>query len=503
MSTTNAPSDDHNPWHTTKEKHSFDRDFKKSRRHTDTKRKDANFTVQNKDTSDLNPHSKPSNEKINGRGRKDFTSRRDKNRKITANDSAHNEEKRASEGYIAHKGFSLFQQRLVRSILEDVLVKHIALDKAYAYWFSKVKIDPIEQGFLIKQINYMFSHLSFFAIVSKLKRPSDFERHVGRLLFSFCAYKDFTLPELEGEEGFDRRGLKKRMAQALEDPLLKDGCPTWLETLCKSELKENWPKERAALGSESRRFIRTNTLKITKEELSHLLKTAGIVTRSVAGVNTALEVTSNSALFKTKAFKDGYFEQQDGGSQLIGEFVGAKSGERIVDACAGSGGKTLQLAAAMEGKGVLLALDTEEWKLKDLKKRARRAGAFNIETRLIDSSKTIKRLYESADRVLIDAPCSGSGVLRRTPDSKWRDGREHLNEIRELQKTLLERYTKIAKIGGEVVYSTCSILPSENQQQIASFLENHHDEFVLIEEKQILPSSGFDGFYMAKLKRLA
>ena len=212
---------------------------------------------------------------------------------------------------------------------------------------------------------------------------------------------------------------------------------------------------------------------------------------------------SNSALFRTRTFKEGKFEQQDAGSQLIGAFVEAKSGERVIDACAGSGGKTLQLAADMQGKGVIIAMDTEGWKLDDLKLRAKRAGAFNIEPRLIDSTKVIKRMYESADRVLIDAPCSGLGVIRRMPDSKWRDGREHLNELREIQHDILSRYALMAKVGGIVVYSTCSILPSENELQIERFLKENEGRFELIEDKHTLPSSGFDGFYMAKLKRLA
>ena len=136
------------------------------------------------------------------------------------------------------------------------------------------------------------------------------------------------------------------------------------------------------------------------------------------------------------------------------------------------------------------------------KKRAKRAGAFNIEPRLIDSTKVIKRMVESADKVLIDAPCSGTGVIRRMPDSKWRDGREHLKELRDIQADILERYSKMAKIGGYVVYSTCSILPSENEKQIEKFLENNNGKFELVEDKHVMPSSGFDGFYMAKLKRI-
>lgn len=404
---------------------------------------------------------------------------------------------------VRRKGFSEFQLRLVNSILEDVLVMHNSLDRAYAYWFNKVKIDAVEQGFLIRQINFMFSRLSLFAFVSNLKRPSDFERHVGRLTFAYCAYKDWPLPELEGEEGFDRRGLKKRIAQAKDEPLYNDGCPLWLQELGYSELKGKWDEQRVALGAESKRFIRTNTLKGTKEELAHLLATEGVVTKPVAGVPTALEVTSNSAIFRTKAFKEGRFEQQDAGSQVIGSFVEAKPGMRVVDTCAGAGGKTLQLASDMQGKGVIIAMDTEKWKLEDLKKRAKRASAFNIETRLIDSTKIVKRMAESADRVLIDAPCSGTGVIRRMPDSKWRDGRERLKEIKQIQADILNRYSKIAKVGGYVIYSTCSILPSENEKQVEQFLKENEGKFALVEDKHILPSSGFDGFYMAKLKRLA
>lgn len=174
----------------------------------------------------------------------------------------------------------------------------------------------------------------------------------------------------------------------------------------------------------------------------------------------------------------------------------------MIDACAGAGGKTLHLAALMEGKGQLIAMDTEEWKLEDLKKRARRAGAFNIETRLIDTTKVIKRLHEAADKVLIDAPCSGTGVIRRMPDSKWRDGRERMREILFAQEDILERYAPMAKAGGIVVYSTCSIMPSENEKQIEKFLAKHPEEYRLLEDKHIMPSEGFDGFYMAKLERL-
>ncbi len=400
-------------------------------------------------------------------------------------------------------GLSPFQERLVMSILRDVLTDGKLLDRAYAIWFAKVKIDPVEQGFIIRNVNAMFQRLSFYAYAAGLKRPSDFEKHPGRLLFTYCEYMHWPLPEITGEENFDRNGVKKRLGEAQNDPLLVEGCPLWLEEIGKKELGDKWEAERKALSGSPRRFIRANTLKCDRDTLASKLSDEGVVTRPVAGVKNALEVTSNSALFRTSAFRNGLFEQQDAGSQQIAEFLGPKEGERVIDACAGAGGKTLEIAALMKGKGSIVAMDTEDWKLEDLKKRARRAGAFNIEPRLIESSKTAKRLYGQADRVLIDAPCSGTGIIRRIPDTKWRDGAEKIRKIRYAQEEILERYAMMARVGGIVVYSTCSILPSEDEEQIKKFLEKHGSEFKLLEERRLMPSGGTDGFYMAKLERIA
>jgi 16S rRNA (cytosine967-C5)-methyltransferase len=173
-----------------------------------------------------------------------------------------------------------------------------------------------------------------------------------------------------------------------------------------------------------------------------------------------------------------------------------------VDACAGAGGKTLHLSALMKNKGRILAMDSEGWKLDELKKRARRSGAANIETRTIDSSKAIKRLDKSADRLLLDVPCSGLGVLKRNPDAKWKLSPEFIDRVRNTQQTIISDYSKIVKPGGMMVYSTCSLLPSENEDQVKTFLSSEKNEFELIEEKKIMPSEGFDGFYMARLKRI-
>jgi 16S rRNA (cytosine967-C5)-methyltransferase len=188
---------------------------------------------------------------------------------------------------------------------------------------------------------------------------------------------------------------------------------------------------------------------------------------------------------------------------LVAPLLAPEPGMRVVDACAGGGGKTLHLAALMQSKGQLIALDTLEWKLEALKKRARRAGASNIETRVIENSKVIKRLHGSADRLLLDVPCSGLGVLRRNPDSKWKLSPAQIEQLRATQQDILQRYSPIVRPGGRMVYATCSILPSENEMQVATFLASEAGkDFRLLEERRILPQdAGFDGFYIALLER--
>ena len=300
----------------------------------------------------------------------------------------------------------------------------------------------------------------------------------------------------------DTDDLAARIEQAKTNPVLWDGCPEWLDTMGHEQLGASWEKERAALSTPPKRFLRVNGLKVTRDELTQKLAAEFVSTQAVESVDSALEVTSDSALFRTNSFKDGLFEQQDAGSQRVAAALDAKPGMRVIDACAGAGGKTLHIAAQMQGKGRLLAMDVEQWKLDNLKERARRNGAHNIETRLIVGSKTIKRLKLSADRVLLDVPCSGLGVLKRNPDAKWRDTAERLPVLMELQKHILSSYSRMVKVGGIVVYATCSIFPCENRGQVDAFLAENPN-FRLLEDETISPAdTGFDGFYLAKLERI-
>jgi len=251
---------------------------------------------------------------------------------------------------------------------------------------------------------------------------------------------------------------------------------------------KTWNKEATALNQQADVILRVNTLKTTKEKLQAELFDLDIETEAIKGYPDALKLAKRGNVFKTEVFKKGWFEVQDASSQLVGEFLDVKSGMKVVDTCAGAGGKTLHLAALMENKGQIIAMDIYENKLKELKRRAKRAGAHNIDMRVIDSTKPIKKLHNKADRVLIDAPCSGLGVLRRNPDAKWKLQPEFIERIKKkTQSEILDSYSKMVKPEGKLVYATCSILPSENQKQVKNFLNSETGKnFSLVKEKKIL-----------------
>jgi len=327
------------------------------------------------------------------------------------------------------------------------------------------------------------------------------QENLWKIFSVWATLKGITLPDWKQFEGTPVRRIKGKFDELQDQRVFKESIPDWLDALGKKELGKQWAIEINALNKQASVILRANTLKTTKEKLQKLLLENDIETQFVKGHQDALQLTVRKNVFRTDAFKNGFFEVQDASSQLVAEFLEVKPGMRVVDTCAGAGGKTLHLAALMENKGQIIALDIYDNKLKELKRRAKRDGAHNIETRHINSTKVIKKLYDKADRVLIDAPCSGLGVLKRNPGAKWKLQPEFITEIQKTQAEILNTYSKMVKVGGKLVYATCSILPSENEKQVEKFLESHK-EFNFIAEKKILPSvSGFDGFYMALLER--
>lgn len=297
--------------------------------------------------------------------------------------------------------------------------------------------------------------------------------------------------------------IHERFDNVKDEFAIRESIPDWLNDLCLQEIGDDWIEDLKSMNHTADVVLRVNTLAGSLENLQQTLRNERCDSETIEGYPNALRLTQRKYIFRTQAFKDGLFELQDANSQKVVEFLDPKPGMQIIDACAGAGGKTLQLAMLMNNKGQITALDIYQRKLDELKKRARRNHVHNITGKVIDSTKVIKRLHSKADAVLIDAPCSGLGVLRRNPDSKWKISSEFLAEVKLTQQRLLSQYALMCKPGGIVVYSTCSILPSENQDQITWFLEQFKDQFELVEQQQLRPSeTGFDGFYMAKLRRL-
>ncbi|MCW5909921.1 MAG: RsmB/NOP family class I SAM-dependent RNA methyltransferase [Cyclobacteriaceae bacterium] len=324
-----------------------------------------------------------------------------------------------------------------------------------------------------------------------------------KLLGVWCTWKQAELPAWTEFQNLNRKKILAAFDEVKSDRKTRESIPDWLDELGAAELGPLWDTELAALNTEAPVVLRANTLKISREALQQQLADDSVESKAPRDFPDALILKQRQNIFGRPQFKDGLFEVQDAGSQLIAPFLQAEPGHRVIDACAGGGGKTLHLAALMKNKGRIIAMDTEGWKLEELKKRARRAGAANIETRIIESSKTIKRLESSADRLLLDVPCSGLGVLKRNPDAKWKLSLDFVNRVKELQQQVLTDYSAMVKPGGLLVYSTCSLLPSENEKQVERFLNAQNNSFELLDQKSIRPSAGFDGFYMALLKRKA
>jgi len=326
----------------------------------------------------------------------------------------------------------------------------------------------------------------------------------GKYLYAIGVYmtlKGMPLDPEDFPQPFDKEKITERFNSLSTLRSIKESIPDWLDEIADDELGEVWPPLLSALNKPAPIVLRTNTLKTTPTALITSLENAGIHTTPSTLAENALLLEEFSNVFSLSLYHNGYFEVQDSGSQMIAPFVNAKQGMRVVDACAGTGGKTLHLAALMQNKGRIIALDTAVWKLDVLKQRALRAGVSIIETKPIETTKVIKRLAGTADRVLIDAPCSGLGVLRRNPDAKWKITPAKVKKLITEQREILASYCRMVKPDGMLIYATCSILPSENRRQVDNFLAAH-PEFKFLEDKTIGPDTfNCDGFYMAKMFR--
>ena len=343
-----------------------------------------------------------------------------------------------------------------------------------------------------------------YAEIANVNAPFD-RPNLWRLFSVWCVLKGIPLPDWNQIEETPTRRIKGKFDELSKIRKYRESIPDWMDTLCASELGEaTWTTEMAALNKQADVVLRVNTLNISREHLLKDLAKEDIQAVALPNHPDAIKLVERANVFKTEAFKKGYFEVQDASSQLVAAYLDVQPGMKVVDTCAGAGGKTLHLAALMKNKGQIIAMDIYESKLRKLKVRAKRNKAHNIDLRVIENTKAIKKLHNKADRVLIDAPCSGIGVLRRNPDSKWKLQPEFVDNIKKTQQEVLQSYSKMVKYGGKLVYATCSVLPSENQEQVTQFLASDAGQaFRFVKDEKILAStSGYDGFYMALLEKV-
>jgi 16S rRNA (cytosine967-C5)-methyltransferase len=250
----------------------------------------------------------------------------------------------------------------------------------------------------------------------------------------------------------------------------------------------------AALNSPAPTTLLVNSLKTSVKECQQKLLGEGIETERTRLSPFGLILSKRANLPSLQSFREGWFEVQDEGSQIISLLVDPQPNELLIDACAGGGGKTLALAALMSNRGKIIALDVDEQRLKKLQRRAERAGAQNVEVHLLGkgSDEWGSHDPEKADVILIDAPCSGLGTLRRNPGNKWRVSPDFVEKVSLQQQRLLEQWSSLVKSGGRIVYATCTLTRKENEGVVESFL-SRHEEFRLDSASTVLSKSGLEG----------
>jgi 16S rRNA (cytosine967-C5)-methyltransferase len=375
------------------------------------------------------------------------------------------------------------------AIIKSVFHEHKVLDHALAAAFEQnPKWGRRDRSFIAETV---------FEVV-RWKRALDFlvdSPEVKALCAAQWVRMGLEIPEWWSYKGLSADGIATREAELAAQPrAVRESIPDWLDALGAAELGDAWDAEISALNRRAPVFLRVNTLRATRAEAITWLAAGGVEVTEVPGLPDALALPLGKSLPKPLRL-DGRVEIQDAGSQMIAPLLDAQPGMCVIDACSGAGGKALHLAALMRDEGRIHAMDVDAGKTAELARRAKRAAATCIRPCVITDAMTAD-FAGKADRLLIDAPCSGIGTLKRQPDLKWRLKPAQLDRVRALQKQLLADYRVMLKPGGRLVYATCSILPSENRAAADGLLDGGGCR--LLEEVPLSPAvTGFDGFYAA------
>ena len=381
-------------------------------------------------------------------------------------------------------------------IAKSVLVNHRVLDHELAAAFeANPKWGKRDRNFVAESL---FETTRWRRALAFLVDSEE----TNSLLTAQWLLMGYELPEWHEYKGVPAAEILARREKLHEQPrAIRQSIPDWLDQLGHAELGDLWEPQLAALNEKPSVFLRVNTLLATVPDTIVWLAEHGVEATPLPAHPHALALPPGKMLPKSLRL-DGRIEIQDPSSQSIAPLLDPQPGERIIDACSGAGGKALHLAALSDNEARIFAMDVDAKKLDQLKHRAKRARATAISPKPITET-TPADFAGIADSLLIDSPCSGLGTLKRQPDLKWRLKPAALDRARSIQAQLLAEYPKMLKPGGKLLYATCSILPSENQDQIAHFLEKRPGEYELLFQTNLLPSeTGHDGFHASLLRKL-
>lgn len=392
-------------------------------------------------------------------------------------------------GIVAGLESSLFEKRPATEVIKKLLKSNRGWGSRDRRIIAQVFYDVIRQKRL------------FQALAGTENSNND----LWSLVACWTVLNNFTLPDWEEFKAVNTDSIKSKVSVLIQQRKYKYSIPDWLDKMGMAAFGEvAWEKEIASLNTPAAMIVRVNTLKTSVEKLKDTLKKKyQIITHNIPDYPNALIFEKKQSLQDIKEYREGFFEVQDANSQKVAPWLKAQSGKYYIDACAGAGGKSLHLANLTEDNAQILALDIYPAKLDELRKRCYRNGIQSVQTASVENETVLNGIKKMADGILIDAPCSGLGVLKRNPDAKWNITPERLEEILDVQKNILQTYAPMVKKRGTLVYATCSILPLENQLQVSHFLGSELGDLFELEKEHTYFSheTGFDGFYCARMIR--
>lgn len=395
----------------------------------------------------------------------------------------------ANEYFRARRFIGSKDRTAVSALVYGVLRRRAQLE----WWLARVREGAARVPFMANGRSWALAHL---AIVDGWD--------AGRIGHAFSGER-YDPPPLKAHEEASVAAMAGRSIDHPDQPdWVRFNLPPWAAERFAARYGEGARAEMAAMGEEAPLDIRVNLLKGSREDARKALKSAGIVAAPTKLSPWGLRVEERANLMASEPYKSGLVEIQDEGSQMVAVMVDAKPGMRVCDFCAGAGGKTLAIAATMDNKGHIVACDTSTKRLEGATTRLRRAGVHNVERRALESERDpwVKKHKAAFDRVLVDAPCTGTGTWRRNPDARWTLAKEEIAELTAKQARILDSAARLVKPGGMLIYATCSILPEENEAQADAFLAGHPDFARARDDLSLSPAKDeTDGFYVAVMAR--